>query len=101
MAEDARLCTADDDSVIHPHQLLRTIYEMAGDDGSSPPMSAGTSFGPHSITAQKIRHFSRQAGLVRWAWPRRCDGAQVAFSRLAGYPYHRRRFDPYEPERAV
>ena len=71
----------DDDSVIHPHQLLRTIYEMAGDD-----VIVATDVGQHQLWSaqynrcKKIRHFLTSGGLGTMGFGYGAAmGAQVAF----------------------
>lgn len=71
----------DDDSVIHPHQLLRTVYDMAGED-----VIVTTDVGQHQLwSAQynrcnKPRHFLTSGGLGTMGFGYGAAiGAQVAF----------------------
>ena len=71
----------DDDSVIHPHQLLRTLYDMIGDDAI-----VATDVGQHQLWSaqynrcRKIRHFLTSGGLGTMGFGYGAAmGAQVAF----------------------
>ena len=71
----------DDDSVIHPHQLLRTLYDMIGDDAI-----VATDVGQHQLwSAQynrctKVRHFLTSGGLGTMGFGYGAAmGAQIAY----------------------
>ena len=71
----------DDESVIHPHQLLRTLYDMIGDDAI-----VATDVGQHQLwSAQynrctKVRHFLTSGGLGTMGFGYGAAmGAQFAF----------------------
>lgn len=71
----------DDDSVIHPHQLLRTLYDMIGDDAI-----VATDVGQHQLWSaqynrcRKVRHFLTSGGLGTMGFGYGAAmGAQVAF----------------------
>ena len=71
----------DDDSVIHPHQLLHTVYEMCGED-----MFLTTDVGQHQLWSvqynrcAKPRHFLTSGGLGTMGFGYGAAmGAQIAF----------------------
>ena len=84
VADKARLCAEDDESVIHPHQLLRTVAEETPED-----TIIATDVGQHQLWSAQyngrkhVRQFLTSGGWVRWAsatarhsarrWPSRTE----------------------------